>query len=186
MPRHIACLSFDFDTWSGFAARGMTTPTPVSRGEFGVVGAARILDLGTGLRYFGAEMNKPGCRVNALVSHLHWDHIQGLPFFAPMLRADTSIGLWAPRQSDGREMGEILDAATKPLAEVLRGYTPFRDGDVIFAKITPCMENGKAAIAKGLTNGCGYGSTEFHVLRPGPYVTAEWVFFLLRTQSYPK
>ena len=45
MPRHIACLSFDFDTWSGFAARGMTTPTPVSRGEFGVIGAGRILDL---------------------------------------------------------------------------------------------------------------------------------------------
>jgi peptidoglycan/xylan/chitin deacetylase (PgdA/CDA1 family) len=45
MPRHIACLSFDFDTWSGFAARGMTTPTPTSRGEFGVIGAARILDL---------------------------------------------------------------------------------------------------------------------------------------------
>ncbi|WP_207538293.1 polysaccharide deacetylase family protein [Sabulicella rubraurantiaca] len=45
MPRHIACLSFDFDTWSGFAARGMTTPTPISRGEFGVIGAGRILDL---------------------------------------------------------------------------------------------------------------------------------------------
>ena len=45
MPRHIASLSFDFDTWSGFASRGMTTATPVSRGEFGVVGAGRILDL---------------------------------------------------------------------------------------------------------------------------------------------
>jgi peptidoglycan/xylan/chitin deacetylase (PgdA/CDA1 family) len=45
MPRHIACLSFDFDTWSGFASRGLTTPTPVSRGEFGVIGAGRILDL---------------------------------------------------------------------------------------------------------------------------------------------
>ena len=45
MPRHIACLSFDFDTWSGFVARGMTSPTPVSRGEFGVIGAGRILDL---------------------------------------------------------------------------------------------------------------------------------------------
>ncbi len=45
MPRHIACLSFDFDTWSGFASRGMTTPTPVSRGEFGVVGAGRVMDL---------------------------------------------------------------------------------------------------------------------------------------------
>ncbi len=45
MPRHIACLTFDFDVWSGFTARGMTTPTPVSRGEFGLVGAKRILGL---------------------------------------------------------------------------------------------------------------------------------------------
>jgi peptidoglycan/xylan/chitin deacetylase (PgdA/CDA1 family) len=45
MPRHIACLSYDFDTWSGFAARGMMTPTPISRGEFGIIGARRILDL---------------------------------------------------------------------------------------------------------------------------------------------
>lgn len=45
MPRHIVCLTFDFDTQSGFIARGMTTPTPLSRGEFGLVGARRILDL---------------------------------------------------------------------------------------------------------------------------------------------
>ena len=44
MPRHIVCLTFDFDTQSGFIARGMTTPTPLSRGEFGAVGARRILD----------------------------------------------------------------------------------------------------------------------------------------------
>lgn len=45
MPRHIVCLTFDFDTQAGFIARGMTTPTPLSRGEFGVTGARRILDL---------------------------------------------------------------------------------------------------------------------------------------------
>jgi peptidoglycan/xylan/chitin deacetylase (PgdA/CDA1 family) len=45
MPRHIACLTFDFDVWSGWTARGLTTPTPVSRGEFGLVGAERILAL---------------------------------------------------------------------------------------------------------------------------------------------
>ena len=44
MPRHIVCLTFDFDTQSGFIARGMTTPTPLSRGEFGTVAARRILD----------------------------------------------------------------------------------------------------------------------------------------------
>ncbi len=45
MAKHIACISFDFDAMSGWIARGMTTPTPVSRGEFGVIGAARILAL---------------------------------------------------------------------------------------------------------------------------------------------
>ena len=45
VPRHIVCLTFDFDTQSGFIARGMTTPTPLSRGEFGLVGARRILEL---------------------------------------------------------------------------------------------------------------------------------------------
>jgi peptidoglycan/xylan/chitin deacetylase (PgdA/CDA1 family) len=45
MPRHIACLTFDFDVWSGWTARGLATPTPVSRGEFGLVGAERILAL---------------------------------------------------------------------------------------------------------------------------------------------
>ncbi|HUA55588.1 MAG TPA: polysaccharide deacetylase [Candidatus Sulfotelmatobacter sp.] len=45
MPRHLVCLTFDFDAMSGFIARGMTTPTPISRGEFGVVASARILDL---------------------------------------------------------------------------------------------------------------------------------------------
>ena len=45
MSRHIVCLTFDFDTQSGFIARGMTTPTPLSRGEFGLIGARRILAL---------------------------------------------------------------------------------------------------------------------------------------------
>lgn len=55
---------------------------------------------------------------------------------------------------------------TRRLEEVVKGYTPFADGDVLWAKITPCMENGKSCIVSGLTNGVGFGSTEFHVLRP--------------------
>jgi type I restriction enzyme, S subunit len=49
----------------------------------------------------------------------------------------------------------------------------------LFAKITPCMQNGKHAIARNLTDGIGFGSTEFHVLRPGPRATAEWIHFFL-------
>ena len=47
-----------------------------------------------------------------------------------------------------------------------KSYRPFRDGDVLVAKITPSMENGKGALARDLINSVGFGSTEFHVLRP--------------------
>ena len=64
------------------------------------------------------------------------------------------------------ECGEILKLEDKFYREVKNGFTYFCEGDVLFAKITPCMENGKGAVAVGLTNGIGFGSTEFHVLRP--------------------
>ena len=55
---------------------------------------------------------------------------------------------------------------TRKYADVLKGsYTPFIDNDIIFAKVTPCMENGKIAIVNNLMNGIGFGSSEFHVLR---------------------
>ncbi len=50
--------------------------------------------------------------------------------------------------------------------KVSKGYTLFAENDIIWAKITPCMQNGKSAVARGLLNGIGFGSTEFHVLRP--------------------
>lgn len=58
-----------------------------------------------------------------------------------------------------------VSPSSKKLAEVQKGYTPFAEGDILWAKITPCMENGKSCIASGLINGIGFGSTEFHVLR---------------------
>jgi type I restriction enzyme S subunit len=64
------------------------------------------------------------------------------------------------------ETGEIDLSSTNVYDEVKTGFTYFAEGDVLFAKITPCMENGKGAVAKGLCNGIGFGSTEFHVLRP--------------------
>ena len=77
------------------------------------------------------------------------------------------------------EHGEIDATAIKEYDEVKTGFTYFAENDVLFAKITPCMENGKGAVAKGLHNGIGFGSTEFHVLRPisgktDPY----WIYTL--------
>ncbi|MBS0194794.1 MAG: restriction endonuclease subunit S [Proteobacteria bacterium] len=51
------------------------------------------------------------------------------------------------------------------ISEVRKGYTCFQNDDVLWAKITPCMQNGKTAVVQGLTNGVGFGSTEFHVVR---------------------
>lgn len=55
--------------------------------------------------------------------------------------------------------------APRPLSEVRKGYTYFQNDDVLWAKITPCMQNGKAAVVQGLISGIGFGSTEFHVVR---------------------
>ena len=64
------------------------------------------------------------------------------------------------------EDGVIDCSVVKQYEQVQTGFTYFAENDVLFAKITPCMENGKGAIARGLKNGLGFGSTEFHILRP--------------------
>ena len=65
-----------------------------------------------------------------------------------------------------------------------KGYTYFRDGDVLLAKITPCFENGKAAIAEGCKNGIGFGTTEFHVARPKEGVSnSYWIKYMLKNDS---
>lgn len=64
------------------------------------------------------------------------------------------------------EDGRIDPSILRPYSEICKGFTYFEENDVLFAKITPCMENGKGGIAIGLKNGAGFGSTEFHILRP--------------------
>ena len=77
------------------------------------------------------------------------------------------------------EEGEVDLSEIRTLAEVWTGFTYFAEDDVIFAKITPCMENGKGGIARGLKNSIGFGSTEFHVLRPIKEIsTSTWLYHL--------
>ena len=85
------------------------------------------------------------------------------------------------------ENGAIKTAEKKTYDEVKVGFTYFAENDVLFAKITPCMENGKGAVAVGLCNGIGFGSTEFHVLRPlngrsNPY----WLYSLISFDTFRK
>jgi len=119
VPRHIVCLTFDFDTQSGFIARGMTTPTPLSRGEFGLVGARRILDLlkSSGIRStwfvpgFTIESHPGACeavvRDGHEVAHHSWAHIPP---------AQQS------REEEEADLGRANDAIARLTGDKARGY----------------------------------------------------------------
>ncbi|MCK9602966.1 MAG: restriction endonuclease subunit S [Candidatus Omnitrophica bacterium] len=82
--------------------------------------------------------------------------------------------------ADVSEEGCILQMVDKAYGDVKNGLTPFEEGDILFAKITPCMENGKGAIASGLKNRIGFGSTEFHILRPKIDTDRDYLFYLTK------
>ena len=85
--------------------------------------------------------------------------------------------------ADVSEEGGISNQSEKQVREVKKGFTYFADDDVLFAKITPCMENGKGALVRGLTNGMGFGSTEFFVVRPKEKSDAQFIYYL--TMAHP-
>lgn len=88
--------------------------------------------------------------------------------------------------SDVSEAGHWTYRQSRKFSEVSSGFTNFKDSDVLVAKITPCFENGKGAIVKGLTNGVGFGSTEFHVLRARNGVSPEFIFHIAQWPKFRK
>ena len=90
---------------------------------------------------------------------------------------------FVPMASLGED-GCISLNGSRKLGEVLKGYTYFENGDVLVAKITPCMENGKAAYVHSLKHGIAFGSTEFHVLRPNKGVEPRYLFHMVWTPYF--
>jgi len=87
---------------------------------------------------------------------------------------------FVPMEAITDEDGTIYAPQERNFAENV-GYTNFQEGDLLWAKITPCMENGKSAVAEGLLNGYGFGSTEYHVFRPkSPELNIKYLHALLR------
>lgn len=86
---------------------------------------------------------------------------------------------FVPMPAVEADTGHVDVSCSRPFGEVRKGYTPFLEGDVLFAKITPCMENGKMAVAPRLINGHGFGSTEFHVLRPLGGISAKFLYYFV-------
>lgn len=82
------------------------------------------------------------------------------------------------------EDGTLKHQDVRQVGELLQGYTYFADGDVVVAKITPCLQNGKAALLSGLKSGHGFGSTEFHVLRAGPKLDKRYLFYMVWSPDF--
>lgn len=101
------------------------------------------------------------------------------------LPLDTQVS-FVPMDNIGEYGGIRLDIE-KSIEEVYTGYTYFKDGDVVIAKITPCFENGKCAIATGLKNGVGFGTTELHVVRADrKYSIPEFLFYYAVSHKFNK
>ena len=93
---------------------------------------------------------------------------------------------FVPMASVGAADGSIDVSAKRPYTKVKKGFTPFQSGDVLFAKITPCMENGKMAVVPDLDNQYGFGSTEFHVIRPQAGINARYLYYFVSRQDFRK
>jgi type I restriction enzyme S subunit len=113
--------------------------------------------------HWAVKRLKFACRINPSKSE-----ISGLP-------SETEVS-FLPMECIGTD-GTTDLSRTKRLCEVRQGFTYFRDGDVIVAKITPCFENGKGALCSDLANGVGFGTTELHVLRPLREINPRFIFY---------
>lgn len=111
------------------------------------------------------------CKVNPLKSELD-------------MEPETPVS-FVPMDAVGEYGGLMLDQK-KDFDEVGEGYTYFADGDVIVAKITPCFENGKGALAENLVSGVAFGTTELHVLRSGSDVQNRFLFYLTTSDPFRK
>lgn len=98
------------------------------------------------------------------------------------LPEETAVS-FVPMEAIG-EQGEIDASRERQLRDVYSGYTYFIEGDTLIAKITPCFENGKGAVARGLINGIGFGTTEFHVLRCLPEMSEKWLYYLTTSHAF--
>ena len=123
---------------------------------------------------------------------LHWER-KRLRFVATMNPSkqeasqherETPVS-FLPMEAVGDDGTLKLDS-TRPIAEVENGYTYFAEGDVTLAKITPCFENGKGAIMRGLVNGIGFGTTELAVIRPNADTDVRYLYYLTMSQPFRK
>ena len=99
------------------------------------------------------------------------------------LPAERSVS-FIPMEAIGED-GSLSLVQTRQIGEVLAGYTYVREGDVTIAKITPCFENGKGAVMRGLQNHVGFGTTELIVMRPqSSLTTSQYLYRVVSSEPF--
>lgn len=121
-------------------------------------------------QYFSKKIGEI-CVINPLKSELKNVSQELIVSFVPMADLNENKIYFEPKQ-------------TKTLSEIYNSYTYFAENDVIMAKVTPCFENGKAGIAINLSNGIGFGSSEFYVLRAGKDILPKYLYSILKTAKF--
>lgn len=96
---------------------------------------------------------------------------------------ETSVS-FVPMAAVEALSGRMNASTARPWSDVKKGFTRFQEGDVVFARITPSMENGKVALAANLVNGVAAGTTEFHVFRPQSGVSGRYLLHYLLQETF--
>ena len=106
------------------------------------------------------------------------------PFTKIQVAMDDMV-TFVPMEAVSDTEGKIVAPRLVVLTEVAKGYTRFQENDILWAKITPCMQNGKSAVARYLQGGIGFGSTEFHIIRSRDYnfILPDYIWILIRIKS---
>ncbi|MGA7411387.1 MAG: restriction endonuclease subunit S, partial [Bryobacteraceae bacterium] len=97
--------------------------------------------------------------------------------------ADTVLASFVPMPKISAEYGIANEHEVRAWGDIKSGFTHFAEGDVGLAKITPCFENGKSTVFRGLTGGIGAGTTELHIVRP-IFVCAEYILIFLKSPFF--
>jgi type I restriction enzyme, S subunit len=115
-----------------------------------------------------------------------WTSLFAIGEIAPRNEADDSAeASFVPMEAISEKYGVPVQHEVRPWGEIKSGFTHFREEDVVLAKITPCFQNGKSAVMRGLTNGFGAGTTELHVYRSINGCTVpEYVLLYLKSPRF--
>ncbi|MBT1073483.1 restriction endonuclease subunit S [Pelotalea chapellei] len=123
--------------------------------------------------------------MHSLPNGWHYKNLEDIALINPKTEKpspDSNVSFLT--MSDVSENGAIIGGSVKQMKDVGNGYTIFAEKDVLVAKINPCFQNGKGALAVNLQSGIGFGSTEFHVIRPSDKILPDYLLFVTQTHYF--